>query len=520
MLPRSHKHRLFAFPSQSIGGSLRSFYDMQPGEEDLLQLALGETTETTQELFAVNIGADVYKVFVDGVYYGDANVSEGVSITVTGLTSGTVYRYRIEAYTDDILVSRSKTVSRRTVSAEVPDQIMGLSLTPGFPPFLEAEWSDPADPSITDYSVNYRVQGAEDFDNFQTGSTELAAAINSLDPVTTYEVAVAGINENGQGEFSDLASATTVLAVAPIPLNLSEMAFDTETVQPGTVFAEWEHPANIQYYGNWVYSVRVDDVENMTTTDPFAEITGLDNGTEYDITVHTVVTDAEDVVHTSDPSNLVSMKTLIFLDIFTGGNPGDTLAGTVSATGHLAFIETGAAVFNKDTGIGAQWDNDGSDTLESTVFWDSVADRFRCRIPACFTKGHTLPISFYFNYDRNTLDGWKLTIFSGKWHLYRLDAGTPTEVATQTGPGSEFEYPDDSTYVDFLVDNNFISGVFTSSVGRTVPDLVYDIADRPYKTQTAFGFGIYGGDLNFDDGGGGEILHVEGTINKIIMSML
>lgn len=520
-LPRSNKHRLFAYPSRSVGGVLRSFYDTQAddGVPDL-PIFLGETTLTTQQVTVTPNGAESYRLYVNGVFNQSMGISEEIFALVEDLTPGTLYHYYAESYLDGELTARSRTLSRRTVDADLPEAPVGLELTPGFPPFLLAEWDDLADPSVNNFSIQYRRQGDTDFTSFETGDTDLAAAINSLDAVTPYEVAVAAINDNGQGEYSDLATATTLLNYCPVPIDLTPSDFDVETVSAGVVEIRWTHPENITFYGNFHYSVLVEDVENTTTTDNFVSVMGLDNNAQYDVVVKLVVIDDEDVEHVSDPSNQITIQTLIFLDIFAGGSAGETLAGSFAATGNHTFIETGAAVFNTDDGVGAEWANDGSDTFESTVFFDAVADKFRCTLPSCFVKGFVLPFSVYFNYDRNTLDGWKLEVFSGKYSLYRLDAGTPTEVATFTGSHPGTEYPDDNMYIDFLVDRNFISGVFSSSQGRSVDDLVYEIPDRPYQDQTGFGFGIYGGDLTFDDGVTTEVLSVVGRCQRIVMRQL
>jgi surface protein len=155
---------------------------------------------------------------------------------------------------------------------------------------LAVAWTAPASTggsAITDYLVEYRISPSGAWTTFNDGvSTTTTATITGLTDGTAYDVRVSAVNAAGTGTASTAATATPGAApAAPTGLTL--------TAGAGQLTASWTAPAAtggspitdyvVEYRtspsGTW--TTFADGVSTATT----ATITGLTNGTAYDVRI-------------------------------------------------------------------------------------------------------------------------------------------------------------------------------------------------------------------------------------------
>ncbi len=145
--------------------------------------------------------------------------STTTSAVLTGLVGGTLYDVRVAA----VNISGIGTWSAfQTVMAGLPpDAPSGLTATANADSQLALSWTAPTDngSAITDYTVQYRVQGDTSWTTFADGvSTATTATITSLSAGTTYEARVAAVNTVGTGAWSTVVTAQALAAWTPASL--------------------------------------------------------------------------------------------------------------------------------------------------------------------------------------------------------------------------------------------------------------------------------------------------------------
>jgi adhesin/invasin len=141
--------------------------------------------------------------------------STSTAITVTGLTNGTTYQFRVAAVN---AAGTGPTSALATATPGAPGSPTGLTLAfnQTSPSTLDGlfSWTAPSSSgasAISDYVVEYRVAGAPGWTTFaHTASTATSATVPGLLPSTTYEVRVSAKNTAGTGAPSAIATATTV----------------------------------------------------------------------------------------------------------------------------------------------------------------------------------------------------------------------------------------------------------------------------------------------------------------------
>ena len=97
---------------------------------------------------------------------------------------------------------------------ELPSAPTGLNVAPtlGSPTSLDASWTAPANdgkPEISGYDLQFRIAGAEEWENGAKGVEGTSATIADLIANTRYEVHVRANNNDGAGTWSSIDSATT-----------------------------------------------------------------------------------------------------------------------------------------------------------------------------------------------------------------------------------------------------------------------------------------------------------------------
>jgi hypothetical protein len=193
--------------------------------------------------------------------------STAASTTVTGLTNGTAYVFRVAA------VNAAGTGAYAPASSEVTPGVAsaptGLTATAGNAQIALA-WTAPSNTgasSITGYRVEYTPSGGS-AQTVSTGSTSTSYALTGLTNGTAYAVRVAAVNSAGVGAYTAASTATPSAAIfRAIPIltsatssgvaSASEIlaggldawrAFDKATVTGDNTFYAAPSPAT----GNWI----------------------------------------------------------------------------------------------------------------------------------------------------------------------------------------------------------------------------------------------------------------------------
>jgi len=227
--------------------------------------------------FSGNDGTS-WSVFTDGI-------STSASTTVSGLTNGLTYVFRIAAVNPAGAGAYSAN-SMTLMPKGAPGAPSGVSGTVGNAR-VDLSWSAPTNNggyTVTDYIVQRSTDNGVSWTTVSDGaSTNTTAAITGLSNGTSYIFRVAAANSAGTGSYS-LNSVALMPQTAPsIPYNI------LGTAGVSLVALTWNAPSNdggrpildyiIQYSSNsginW--TTFEDGVSTMTS----ATITGLINGTGY-----------------------------------------------------------------------------------------------------------------------------------------------------------------------------------------------------------------------------------------------
>lgn len=173
----------------------------------------------------------VWTVFSDGV-------SEAVSATVTGLTSSTLYDFRVTAVGDLGSVSTSATVSESTTSGvtAVPNQVTSVTATVNSANQITLSFTAPsAGNPFYDYLIEYKRTAATPWTVFEHDvSLETSYAIAGLSSNTSYQFRVSTRGVGGTSSPTTAVSATTNTA----PNLIYDFATDTVGNPPADV-TDW-----------------------------------------------------------------------------------------------------------------------------------------------------------------------------------------------------------------------------------------------------------------------------------------
>jgi titin len=221
----------------------------------------------------------------DGLWVATSTAS-GTATTITGLSTGITYSFRVSAENSEGYGAFSGTSTAATYT--VPDAPTGVSATAGNAQ-LAVTWTAPASnggATITDYLVEYN--SGSGWATFTDGvSTSTTATITGLTNGTAYQVRVSAINVAGTGTGSNASAARTPRTVATAPINF------TATPGNGQVELSWTAPASdggaaITDYFVY-YLVNPSTVLSVSSAGATSyTVTGLTNGGSYDFRVHAV----------------------------------------------------------------------------------------------------------------------------------------------------------------------------------------------------------------------------------------
>ena len=224
------------------------------------------------------------------------------------VTSDTSITFTLTVNDGTVNTSATATVTVAAPPAtQAPQSPTGLMLSVGFTS-IDASWTAPTDTgtaSISGYHLQYRIKSAPSWSAIDLSTTGTSHSIPSLTSGTNYQVRVAAKNSVGTGPYSGIQEATTVSAEGPwssevtATTTVSGNVPDVPTAlaltpADGQLGVSWTAPTNnggsaitgysVQYRtgsGNWS-----DWPHGGTATT--ATITGLTNGTAYQVRVRTV----------------------------------------------------------------------------------------------------------------------------------------------------------------------------------------------------------------------------------------
>ena len=302
------------------------------------------------------------------------SVSSTASCTVTGLTNGTAYTFRVAA------VNAGGTGTYSVVSAAVtpfttPDAPTAVAGVSGNAQVV-VSWTAPADnggSAIIQYQVSYAPQGTDNYGTWSTAtatqSSSTTFTVPGLTNGTSYKFKVAATNAAGDGSYSTSSSAVTAYTTPGAPTAV------TGTAGEGEVALSWSAPTSnggdsitdyiIQYSSNNGASWTT--FSDGTSTSTSETVTGLTNGSSYVFRIAAV--NAAGAGANSTNSAAVVPRTV----------PDAPFSATATAANEQVTLSWSAPVFNGGTAItdyfieysedGTTWAlfSDGTSTLRATA---------------------------------------------------------------------------------------------------------------------------------------------------------
>jgi len=274
----------------AISGTVNATPSTVPGPPNITSAASNGQSGQVQLIWTPpdSGGSEIlhYLVYVNGV--PQSTPTNATSFTVTGLNNGTTYSFQVAAVNANGTGAISGTVN--ATPSTVPGPPTNLSAASnGQSGQVQLIWTPPDNggSAITDYLVQYSTDNSS-WTTFQhanpvTGTTTIVTGLMNGQP---YYFRVAAVNTDGQGPYSNVATATPS-TVPDAPTNVSA---DTCDNQQATV--TWTTPNNggaaissynLQYSspnagGPWLPAPPFSVPAAPTNTYTF---TGLTNGAQY-----------------------------------------------------------------------------------------------------------------------------------------------------------------------------------------------------------------------------------------------
>ena len=220
-----------------------------------------------------------------------ATTSAATAATVTGLTNGTGYIFRIAAINANGTGTFTDASGTMT-PAGAPFAPTGVSATGGNGSAM-VSWTPPDGngSAVTSYVVEYSTDGGTTWTPASGSFANSPATVSGLTNGTPYVFAVAAVNDAGTGAFSAASAAVTPATTPGAVTNVTAVR-DGD----GSLAVTWTAPADggsaiTGYDVEWStdgtnWSAPLDSA--TTSTDTGAAVTGLTNGTPYEFRVAAV----------------------------------------------------------------------------------------------------------------------------------------------------------------------------------------------------------------------------------------
>ena len=207
--------------------------------------------------------------------------STTVTATVTNLTNGTIYVFRVGAVNLAGIGSYSSQSAQISTLPNVPINPIGT----GGNTEVVLSWNAPTSngtSTITDYSIQYSSNSGSTWTTFaHTASTSTTATVTNLTNGTIYVFQVGAVNSSGIGSYSSQSAQISTLPNVPINIkgtsgnNQIVLNWDAPTSNGNSTITDY----SIQYLSNsrntWT------TFEHTASTNTTATITNLNNGTSY-----------------------------------------------------------------------------------------------------------------------------------------------------------------------------------------------------------------------------------------------
>lgn len=216
----------------------------------------------------------------------------GLTATVTGLTNGTAYVFRVAA-TNCIGAGAFSTTSVSVTPNPVPGQPASLTVVGAGSQAVTLSWTAPnSNTAITDYLIEYSTDGGVTWTTYADGvSSSTTANLTGLTLGSNYSFRVSAINATGPSSSS---SASTAIAAATVPA--AQAAAPSIVASYGSAVVTWAQPASnggsaltsveVQYSTNggatWTTYTGTVDLSGTIT------VTGLTGGQAYVFRTRTV----------------------------------------------------------------------------------------------------------------------------------------------------------------------------------------------------------------------------------------
>ena len=298
--------------------------------------------------------------------------SAATSATVTGLTNGTSYTFKVAAV-NDVGTSAYSTVSSAIIPATLPSTISGAPTAQAGDRAVTVSWTAPAANgcAISDYVVQVTTDNGTTYSNFiHSPSDATTQTVNMLTNGTSYRFRVAAANCAGTATYSSLSAA---VVPNPVPSQTAGLTVSTNG-QSNQLVLNWTAPNNngsaitdylIQYStdGGQTWQTFSDGVSSSTS----ATLTGLTNGANYSFKVSAISAIGTGLASTSSASvPVVALPGAIASPPTATATPGQIVLNwsAPASTGGAAITDY---TIEYSTDGGATWQTYADGTSASTT---------------------------------------------------------------------------------------------------------------------------------------------------------
>jgi fibronectin type 3 domain-containing protein len=313
------------------------------------------------------------------------------SATVTGLTNGTNYVFRVSA-TNSVGTSSSSTSSTSVTPNPVPNQPTGLTVTGNGSNAVTLTWTAPSGngSAVSDYIIDRSTNGWATYSTYVDGvSTATTFNTTGLTPGVSYSFRVSAVNGIGTSSPSttsvEFVSASVPSAIASAP---------TLVASPGVVTLTWTPPSNggsalttaeVQYSTNggstWTnYTSSID-------TSGTAALTGLTGGQAYVFRVRTsnffgtTAWSSTSASVTAQPA--AAPGTVTNLVVAAGGSAGTASLTWTAPNANGSAITDYTIEYSSDGGVTWQtWSHTASTGTSATVTGLTPGTNYQFRVTA------------------------------------------------------------------------------------------------------------------------------------------